>query len=164
MNQQITYNLTPGEMCIFLPFTEKGLPEQEIDCSIRSTSESFAEISDDKVPVNSRGEGIGRFTWWPKRGTTEWLQYDFPKPRTLSSVQVYWFDDTGAGACRVPKSWRLLYKEGNEWKPVPDAGEFGTKADTFNTVAFTPVTTDSLRMEVQSQPQFSTGILKWKVK
>jgi DUF1680 family protein len=157
-------NRTPGEMRIFLPFTEKALPEQEIDCSIRCTSEWFEEIANDAVPSSSLGDGVKRFTWWPKRGTTEWLQYDFPKPRTLSSVQVYWFDDTGRGGCRVPRSWRLLYKEGGEWKPVPGTCEFGTKADTFNTVTFTPVSTDSLRLEATLQPEFSAGILKCKVK
>ena len=26
-------------------------------------------------------------------------------------MKVYWFDDTGQGECRVPRSWRLLYLE-----------------------------------------------------
>ena len=157
-------NRTPGEMRIFLPFTEKGLPAREVEGSLRFPAEMLDEISDGKIPANSRGEGSGRFTWWPKLGTAEWLQYDFPKPRTVSSVQAYWFDDAGRGGCRVPKSWRLLYRDGGEWKPVPGADEFGTKPDTFNDVTFTPVTTDGLRLEVQLQPEFSAGILKWMVK
>jgi hypothetical protein len=51
-----------------------------------------------------------------------------------------------------------------EWKPVLGADEFGTKPDTFNAVTFTPVITDGLRLEVQLQPEFSAGILKWMVK
>ena len=157
-------NRTPGEMRIFLPFTEKRLPDREVECSMRFPAEMLDEISDGKIPVNSLGDGIGRFTWWDHKGTTEWIQYDFPAPRTISHAEVYWFDDTGQGGCRVPKSWRLLYKVDGEWKPVLGADEFGTKPDTFNAVTFTPVITDGLRLEVQLQPEFSAGILKWMVK
>ena len=45
----------------------------------------------------------------------------FAKPATVSETQIYWFDDTGRGGVRVPKSWRLLYKDGNGWKPVEAA-------------------------------------------
>jgi len=48
----------------------------------------------------------------------EWVQYDFSKPTTVSSVKVYWFDDTGQGECRIPESWQVLYRAGHSWKPV----------------------------------------------
>ncbi len=57
-------------------------------------------------------------TWWDHRGTTEWVQYDFAAPKKISSTEIYWFDDTGEGECRVPQSWRLLYKSGDAWVPV----------------------------------------------
>ena len=58
------------------------------------------------------------FHWWPKKSTTEWGEYTFAKPVTISDTAVYWFDDTGEGECRVPVAWRVLYKDGSEWKPV----------------------------------------------
>jgi hypothetical protein len=96
-------------------------------------------------------------------GTVEWVQYDFAKPREVSSAEVYWFDDTGRGACRVPQSWRLLYKDGDAWKPVEGASEYGVKADQFNKVTFTAVKTTGLRLEAQLQKDFSGGILEWRV-
>ena len=60
----------------------------------------------------------------------------FAKPASVSEAQVYWFDDTGRGGVRVPKSWRLLYKDGNDWKPVEAAGEYGVARDAYNTVRF----------------------------
>jgi DUF1680 family protein len=156
-------NRTPGEMRIWLPGTEQALPDQEVECSMRFPAEMLPNICDDKIPLNSHDDGSEKFTWWDHKGTTEWIQYNFPKLRTISRVQVYWFDDTGKGGCRVPKSWRLLYQENGEWKPVSVTSQFGTAVDTCNTATFAPVTSDSLRMEVQLQPEFSAGILKWKV-
>ena len=62
-------------------------------------------------------------TWWDHKGTTEWLSYRFPKARKIDGCAVYWFDDTGVGACRVPAEWRLLWRDGDEWKPVKLTGD-----------------------------------------
>ena len=36
-----------------------------------------------------------------------------------------------------PASWRLLYKDGDEWKPVEAAGPYGVERNQYNRVAFT---------------------------
>ncbi|BCM90639.1 hypothetical protein IAD21_02496 [Abditibacteriota bacterium] len=113
-------------------------------------------------PKSSMGDGVPRFTWWDHKGSAEWAALDLKKPMKVSSVSLYWFDDTGKGQCRVPASWRLLYKDGTTWKPVEGATDFGTAPDKYNTVTFTPVTTSALRLEVQLQPDMSGGILEWK--
>ncbi len=119
---------------------------------------------DDLVPSDSNDHSIPRFTWWDRRGTKEWFQYDFPKARQVSEVAVYWFDDTGRGKCRVPQSWRLVYRDGADWKSVATGAEFGTRRDDWNTVRFESIKTDALRLDVQLQPEFSGGILEWRVK
>ena len=124
--------------------------------------DNVAALSDKLLPRNSNDQGIPRFTWWPRKGTTEWVQYDFDKPQNISSTEVYWFDDTGGGGCRTPKSWKLLYKDGDQWKEVTNAANYGTEKDKFNKVSFTPVQTKSLRIEVQLQADFSAGILEWQ--
>ena len=65
--------------------------------------------------------------------------------------------------CRVPKSWQLLYKDGDAWKPVAGACDYGTAIDKYNRVTFTPVETTALRLEVELNPPWSGGILEWKV-
>ena len=101
----------------------------------------------------------------PNGPAKEWAQYTFEKPRTISGVEVYWLDDDGARL--VPESWRVLYRQGGEWKPVEAAGAYGVEKDRFNTVKFRPVETDSLRLEVIVQgsrrADFSAGILEWRV-
>jgi hypothetical protein len=76
---------------------------------------------------------------------------------------VYWFEDTGHGEVRVPASWRVLYKDGQQWKAVDARGTYGAEKDRFNTVAFTPVTTSGLRLEVTLQPEWSAGLQEWRV-
>ena len=85
------------------------------------------------------------------------------QPTTVSSVGVYWFDDTGRGQCRVPASWRVLYRDGKAWKPAHDGAAYQAVKDKFDVVKFAPVTTDALRLEVQLQPNYSGGILEWRV-
>jgi hypothetical protein len=126
-------------------------------------NDSVDAVIDGKVPKLSNDATIPRFTWWDRRGTVEWIQYEFVKPRKVSAAEVYWFDDTGRGSCRAPQSWKLFYREGEEWKPVESSGEFGTKLDGFNRVSFRPVEASGLRIEAQLQAGFSGGILEWRV-
>ena len=123
-----------------------------------------AAVNDQIDPAHSNDHEIRRFTWWDHRGTTEWIQYDFAEPTTVSKVEVYWFDDTGRGSCRVPQSWKLLYRDGDAWKSVKTSAEFSTDKDRFIEVDFASVKTDALRIEVQLQPNYSGGILEWRVK
>ena len=125
--------------------------------------DSTGALNDGIEPKNSNDQSIPRFTWWDHLGTPEWVQYDYKEKRKVSGVAVYWLDDTGGGGCRVPKSWRLLYRDGNDWKPVAAKGEYGVKRDQYNRVEFEPLTTDGLRVEVQLQTDVSGGILEWKV-
>jgi len=121
-------------------------------------------LGDGLEPVSSNDESIPRFTWWAHRGSTEWVQYDFPQRKEVSSVEVYWFDDTGKGECRVPKSWRLLYLDDIHWKPVPNAISAGVARDQWNRMRFQPVKTTAVRLEAELQPNYSGGILEWRVK
>lgn len=142
-------------------------------------SDTVDAMTDGLEPASSSDGSIPRFTWWPRRGSAEWAQLDFGKPKKVSGISVYWFDDTGTGSCRVPASWRLLWKvgaekdggekegaekDGGEWKPVEGASAYGTRRDAYNTVSFEPVETTALRIEVRLGPGVSGGILEWKVK
>jgi len=126
-------------------------------------SDTVMALSDKILPRSSNDHSIQRMTFWPRKGTKEWVQYDFEKPKRISGSAVYFFDDTGGGGCRIPKSWRLLYKDGNNFKQVSNTGSYGVEKDTFNSVRFRPVQTTSLRLEVQLQQDFSGGILEWQV-
>lgn len=162
-----------NEMAVWLPQTVERAqlpPPPTIASNSRATSshcwppDSVAAVNDQAEPANSNDHSIPRLTWWDHKGTAEWLQYDFEKPTKVCAVEVYWFDDTGRGGCRVPESWRLLYQDGEQWKPVDTQDSFGVAKDRYNPVSFAPVTTGGLRIELQLQPKFSGGVLEWKVR
>jgi len=138
----------------------KSLPATASHCW---DGDTVAALSDKLLPKNSNDHSIPRFTWWDHKGTTEWVQYDFEQPRKVSGVAIYWFDDTGSGGCRIPKSWRVLYKDADQWQQVSSAGSYGLEKDKFNNVKFDTVQTSSLRLEVQLQPNFSAGVLEWRI-
>jgi hypothetical protein len=136
----------------------------KISASHCFSGDTIDALADGLEPASSNDHDIPRFTWWDHRGTAEWVQYDFPQPKSVSSVEVYWFDDTGSGQCRIPKSWRLFYRDGSEWKPVSNASVPAVTNDQWNRVSFPAVTASGLKIEVQLQPGFSGGILEWRLK
>jgi hypothetical protein len=127
-------------------------------------NDSVDALCDGVVPSNSNDHEIPRFTWWPHRGSMEWVQYDFPTARDVSQVSVYWFDDTaGHGECRVPEAWKVLYQDGGAWKPVDTHDSPGMARDKWNDMQFARVHTAAIRIQAQLQANFSAGILEWRV-
>ena len=157
---RITAFPTIGDGASAHEWTMPAKPPTASHCFERDSVEA---LNDGILPTKSSDTGIPRFTWWDHRGTHEWVQYDFDAPRSLKSSAVYWFDDTSSGSCRVPKSWRLVYKQGNDWKSVEATGGYGLERNKINTVEFTPIKTTAIRLEAELQPNFSAGILEWKV-
>jgi hypothetical protein len=161
-----------GEMAVWLASTEKAARPLPFP-TVASTSKAKASndgvrpdvraLNDQREPKNS-GDHANRFLhWWPHKGTKEWVEYDFAKPTRVAAVDVYWFDDTGVGECRLPQSWRLLFRSGEDWKPVPNPSAFTCDGDKYNHTTFDPIETDALRLEVDLRPNFSAGIHEWRV-
>lgn len=159
-----------GEMTVWFAREESAvLPVgQPTLASTSQVSASFGRnpeaVNDLMEPSSSIDHEVPYFHWWPNKGTTEWIQYDFSEPEEVSIVQVYWFDDTGIGECRLPKSWRILYWEDGDWKPVYTPDGYEIAKDGYNEAVFETVRTPKLRLEVQSQENWAGGIHEWKVK
>ncbi|MEN6575076.1 MAG: beta-L-arabinofuranosidase domain-containing protein [Phycisphaerales bacterium] len=120
---------------------------------------SLDAIKDQNLPKNSADASFGQLDFWPHKGTTEWLQFEWDQSQTLSSVRVYWFDDTGRGECHLPKSWQVLYRTADgKFQPVKNATPYSVEKDTFNKVAFEPVKTTALKIEIALQEQWSVGV------
>jgi hypothetical protein len=119
-------------------------------------------VKDQLEPARPMDESIP-FTRWRKKGTTEWLQYDFPAIARVSRVEVSWFDDSEKGDCKTPASWRLLYKEGDAWLPVVSTAPYPVEKDRPSAATFTPVTTGALRLEITAAAGFSAGVYEWTV-
>jgi len=132
--------------------------------STRTNWEFIVNAVNDLHEPKSSGDRLKKhFDWWPAKATNQWVQYDFVKSTRVSAVEVYWFDDTGIGECRMPKSWQVLYRDKGEWKPVAHPSACGCEPNRYNRATFDPVQTDGLRLDVQMPERFSSGLLQWKV-
>jgi len=121
-------------------------------------------LNDQFEPTHSGDIDKLFFYWWLKKETEEWVQYDFDKEYTISASEVYWLNyDHYDQVYRVPESWELLYKDGEDFKPVINLNEYGTELDKYNLVQFEPVTTTALRLNAKLQPDCSGGILELKI-
>jgi DUF1680 family protein len=168
-------NRGPGQMEVWIAQRDTAVhptpyPSLASKSKITTSGSTMAEngvrdpklVADQEEPASSL-DATSYYDWLPKRGTLEWIQYDFNKPAAVSSVDVYWFREPGDRQIQLPASWRLLYRDGSEWKPVESSDAFGTAPDRYNHVAVKPVTTTGLRLEVQLQAGKSAGISEWKV-
>ncbi|MEE8451195.1 MAG: glycoside hydrolase family 127 protein [Thermoguttaceae bacterium] len=131
---------------------------------LSKTTASFVHVSLDAIkdqilPANSADASRLQLDFWPHRGTTEWVAFEWDKKHEISSVKVYWFDDTGRGACHLPESWRVVYKDAaGQWKPVKHHGPYATAKDGFNRVEFDPVSTSAVKIEIELQEKWAAGI------
>jgi DUF1680 family protein len=159
-----------GEMIVWLARDEPavrpvGMPTLASSSRVTASSGRNPEAVNDLLePAGSGDHNVPFFHWWPNKGTREWIQYDFDKPEEVSIVEVYWFDDTGRGECRLPRSWRILYQEDGAWKPVWSRDPYPVDKDRYNRVVFETVRTKSVRLEVQSRDGWAGGIHEWRVR
>lgn len=117
-------------------------------------------LNDGSNPRSSRGDRRGTYGNWPSRGT-QWVQYDWSQPISTKQIEVYWWDDQQG--VRLPKASRLKYWDGKEFVPVTNAEGLGVEGNKFNVTTFNEVTTSKLRLEMDGDGEFSTGILEWRV-
>lgn len=162
-----------GEMTVWVAREESAVraaPPPTIASSAKVTTSGgspAASITDGITATKWGDERAEPFHWWPRKGTSEWVEYTFAAPQRVAEASVYWFDDTGRGECRVPKGWRLLYKvaAADTWRPVTlsPGSTYGLAKDAFNTIRFHPVTATAMRLEVDLQGGWSGGIEEWNL-
>jgi DUF1680 family protein len=132
----------------------------EPSCSYVSGDTSVTALNDENEPRSSRDRRLGSYGNWPRRGT-QWVQYDWSRPISTKKIDVYWWDDRRG--VRLPRACRLLFFNGQEFVPVSNPSGLGVAEHQYNTTTFDEVRTTKLRLEIDSNEPYSTGILEWKV-
>ncbi|WP_456088021.1 glycoside hydrolase family 127 protein [Parabacteroides sp.] len=172
-----------AEMAVWIPASAdyaKPTPEPDIASRAKSYTIVSAPIQKDGIARERRewcygvndqwdpksSDDMSKPYWyfWLKEGTQESIEYVFDRPETVRNVAVYWLDfDHYDGNYRVPASWKVQYKAGDNWKDVEAKGEYGCRKDCYNSVDFTPVKTTGLKLVIQLQEGESGGVIEWKV-
>jgi len=162
-------NRGPGEMAVWMPTDPQKawvapLPPHPINV-VRSSggvqkvwtgyndqNDDICALYDGKDPLSSADESYLYYRMRPEPGTAAWVEYEFKSPAKVSSAKVYWFDDRRF--CRLPTSWRVLYKDGDIWKPVANVEPYMVAKDKFNSVSFAPITTIAVRLQIEPTTKF----------
>lgn len=160
------------EMMVWIPESESGArPKPAPTIASRSKISGsttnvrlLSSLNDQFQPANSEDKSALYLHWWPKKDTEEWIQYDFEKEETISESSVYWYDDGPFGGCRIPASWELLYKKGDEWVPVQATTPYEIAKNKYNAVKFAPIRTTAIRMKIKLPKDHATGVHEWIVK
>ena len=117
-------------------------------------NDDISAVYDGIDPLSSADESHRYFRMRPPVGKYAWVEYDFRQPEKISASSVYFVDDRRF--CKLPVSWRVLYKDGTEWKRLSDSNV--VEKDKFNSVTFPAVTTTAVRLEVEPQTRhYKTG-------
>jgi hypothetical protein len=165
-------NRGPSEMEVWIPFVASAARPKPAP-TIASKSKADGSVNNQRMlralndqydPQDSKDGSASYLHWWPKKNTTEWVQYDFDSSYTVSESRVYWFDDGPWGGCRIPVSWKLYYRKDGQWVPVKNQSSYEISKDKFNSVKFEPVTTTAMKLEVQLPADYATGIHEWSIK
>lgn len=164
-------NRGPSEMTVWVPYKlSAAVPEASPTIASKSkVSSSLGKVrmlrtlNDQYDPKDSKDNSMPYLHWWPKKDTTEWVQYDFDQAYTISSSKVYWYDDGPWGGCRIPVGWALYYLKDGAWLPVHPTSPYEIAKDRYCRVQFDPVTTTALRLVVQLPADNSAGIHEWSV-
>ncbi|MFT3786704.1 MAG: glycoside hydrolase family 127 protein [Tepidisphaeraceae bacterium] len=135
-----------------------------------TASHTFERDSTDALllpvtPKSSQDTSIGRWTSWPQRGQTQWVELAFAKERPVRAVSLYWYDDHGG--VQIPAEWHFEVFDGKAWTPVKlyNTDNYSTLTNTYNTVhPAQALTTDRLRLVMKPKnDQTCVGILSVEV-
>lgn len=162
-------NRKPGAMAVWLPSEPVVRPVlgpesyAKVTLSFVSGNCQPGGINDGIEPKDSADQATETCHFWPHKGGEEWAQYTWDEPVDVKGIKLYWFDDTGRGECKVPKSWKLLATtDGTSWTEVSLKDRLVSK-DQWIQVDFPAMSVRGLRVVVQQQDGWASGILEWKV-
>ncbi len=113
-----------GEMTVWIarePGKVRLIPAPSVASMSRTSASGgtgLQGINDQFEPENSNDHSAGYFHWWPKKGTLEWVQYDFKQAMTVSEVSAYWFDDLGKESAVSLNPGVFYIKKGTDGFPL----------------------------------------------
>ncbi len=125
--------------------------------SVAKFTKSYQSRFDDSTAIN---DGLinpnRRWTAFESPNSHDWVQFSFAQKQKVSNINLYFYNDNGG--VKPPKSYKIQYWNGDEWKDVETARKLPANpiAD-LNLCSFASVHTDKIRitMEHTSAKSFS---------
>ncbi len=112
------------------------------------------------------------FTFKEQGAGKAWIQCEWDEPRELDRTSVYWAVDRRSQVywgprirgtdLALPRSWKVMYQDGDEWREVEASDEHTLRLDLPNEVRFPPIKTRALRLEIDTAASPS-AIQEWSI-
>jgi hypothetical protein len=123
-----------------------------------------AAVVDGRVPARSDDQQQPRWTSLPFKNRGQNIIIEFDRPRTVGSVAVYWYEESGGEGehVRLPRDWWVDYRVGDgEWtrmkKYITD--DYGLERDKFNVVRpAAPLKCDAISIRILPQVGYCMGV------
>ncbi len=143
-----------------------------VSASVKRSDAQLSALNDRRAGPKSGYRATSRFIWPEETKGTQWIQYEWDEARQLSQSDIYWAIDQPEKVywsermrgipLKRPKSWKLLYKDGDAWRPVKTGDEYAVHLDQANRVRFTPIETTAVRLEIEMSDA-PCGIQEWSI-
>lgn len=160
-------NREAGQMAVWIPSAPSppstaGLEKSaKVAMSFVNSNCQPEGLSTPGDPASSSEQPASLAHWWNHKGGTEWAEYSWEEAIDVTRCEVYWFDDTGRGECRLPVDWHIEVFVDGAWKWIEST--YVVRPDTWCEAKFDKVRTTRLRVVVTMQDGWSAGIHKWRV-
>ena len=139
------------------PEAERNLANLATPSGSRSTGQWTEGLNDGLTPADSLPYRTRSTRWRPN----QWIQYDWVQPVRTSKMDIYFWDYYES--LPMPATYSIMYWDGKNFIPVPNASALETENKQFNTVSFDEIETSRIRLEVDSAVSFMANVLEWKV-
>ena len=158
-----------GEMQTWLP-TSADLAEPAFIGRANASHcwkyDTLNALTASQTPSDSAGRKCLHFSFWPNKGTTEWVQYDLPLSEEIRDMTVYWLDDEATkGGCRLPQKVTVKVRPAKDapWQAVEGATVEIAKDRPCAIRLPKAVTAQAIRLEIVLRPDVSAGLLGWSL-
>lgn len=132
-------------------------PQATSTTSYVSSWETITALNDNYTPANSNDKTHGAYGNWNNPNSTQWVQYDWSQTYKVTSIEVYWFNDSGG--VLTPTTAYADYWNGSAWVRI---GNIPLATNAFNILSVASINMNRLRVSMLNTTQ-STGILEWRV-
>ncbi|MBS1660530.1 MAG: glycoside hydrolase family 127 protein [Bacteroidetes bacterium] len=97
----------------------------------------------------------------PPRLANQWVEYQWKQNVSTKQVSVFWWDFTQT--MHLPGSYHFEYWDGSAYQPVKNANGQGLQSGQYNVTTFDEVSTNRLRLVMDSSDRWGVTLMEWKV-
>lgn len=129
--------------------------------------DTVAAAVDGKTPKTSADQKQPRWTSLPFKNRGQNIIVEFDQAKSLRQISIYWYENPGSGAVKLPRGWWVDYRVGDgDWTRMKRhaADSYGLDKDKFNAVR--PDATlrcDAVSIRILPQVGFCMGVHEIRV-